>query len=133
MFGGQPHTGQMFDGIPHYAAQAHQVSGVRDNLSVKGIPELGHLDETPYEHDHVDFDSRFIDHSAVPHHEVKYDAHGIQEPLQDSDILNHDTPTYAELLWAYQHGNKDHVDHRALHSGEEVVHHEDVPYYEAPF
>ena len=65
------------------AEQAHhpevRVTGVQDNLSVKGIPELGHLDETPYEHDHVDFESRFIEQSPIPHHEITHDSHGIQE------------------------------------------------------
>ena len=136
-----PGGSQMFDGIPlhtegafyrqpyyeHVAdmqrhdhlmdEQAHhpevQVTGVRDNMSIKGIPELGHLDETPYEHDHVDFDSRFLEHVVVPHREVGHDAHGIQEPAllvrqhlgDDSHThINPDDPTYDELLWTYQHG-----------------------------
>ena len=120
--------------------QAHQVTGVQENLSIKGIPELGHLDETPYEHGHVDFESRFHEYDQVPHHEIGHDAHGIQQilmepimPLDDDQYL-HSNPeiTYDELIWGLQHGEQDHIDHHALHRGEEVVHHEDHPYFEAP-
>ena len=120
------------------------MTGVRDNLSVAGIPELGHLDETPYEHDHADYESRFIDYDVVPHHESGYDSHGIQDVGTTEATRRHlgddahthtrpDEATYDELLWAYQHGRQDHVDHHALFAGEEVVHHEDRPYYESPY
>ena len=122
------------------AEQAHhpevQFTGVQENLSIAGMPELGHLDETAYEHDHVDFESRFHEYQ-VPHHEVGHDAHGIQEEWQVDDNQdytgNPDKMQYDELLWGYQHGDQDHIDHHSLHSGQEVVHHEDIAYFEAPF
>ena len=94
------------------AEQAHhpevKITGMQqENLSVHGIPELGHLDETPYEHDHVDYESRFLERSPVPHHEIGHDTHGLQAaPLE---VVSHlgdvahalDQPTYEELLWAY--------------------------------
>ena len=94
----------------HAAAEAHhpevQVVGVRDNLSVHGAPEIGHLDQTPYEHAHSDFDARFIDHDRVPHGEVAHNVHGIQEVVERAEHNQHvhampSLPSYEELLWAY--------------------------------
>lgn len=68
----------------HRAAEAHhpegQVTGVRENLTMHGFAEadIGHLDETPYEHSHSDFDARFIENERLPHHEVEHDGHGIE-------------------------------------------------------
>ena len=120
MFSSHNDAEQAEDGIPHKFApeapfQRHpNVSQVADNLSIKGLEDLGRLDETPFEHDHVDFDARFFEKSPIPHQEVGHDAHGIQEVVVD-DLLTHggdqdshkhhmpDTPSYEELLWAYQH------------------------------
>ena len=95
------------------AEQAHhpevKITGIQENLSITGMPDLGHLDETPYEHDHVDFEQRFLERSPVPHHEIVHDAHGLQgAPVElagqhlgvdGRTVL--DQPTYEELLWAY--------------------------------
>lgn len=104
------------------------VFGVQRNLTVRGSEGMSHLDVTPYEHDHSDFDARFIEHDRVPHHEVAHDEYGVEHAVVERVHHMPTVPSYEELLWAYQHGagveHEGGYHHREDHS--EVVHHEDV-------
>jgi len=81
-FGGDSHTRRHRQADEHrYAQEAHHpevfVTGVQDNLSIRGAPEIGHLDETPYEYAHSDYESRYMEHDQVPHEEVAHGDHGL--------------------------------------------------------
>jgi hypothetical protein len=103
------------DWNPAYGAHHPEVAvQAKQNLTPRGSPDIGHLDTTPYEHAHSDYESRYLEHDVVPHHEVPHDVHGIQD--HSLPVL----PSYEELLWAYQHGGFHHGD------AEGEVHHEDV-------
>ena len=92
----------------HGDREHHEVHGVRDNLTVHGNPDLSHLDETPFEHAHSDYESRFVEHDVVPHHERAHDEHGIETEEHHESREHHShashmpsLPSYEELLWAY--------------------------------
>jgi hypothetical protein len=88
MFGGH------MDGVEHhdrhYGFEAHRNEADEENLAVHGIPELGHLDTTPYEVQHSDYDARFGEHVVVPHHERAHDTHGLEHAVVSHEAL----PTY---------------------------------------
>ena len=80
-------------------------------MTLHGYGDIGHLDETPYERTHSDFEARFIENPKLPHHEVEHDAHGIEvvetaelhEGVGAEAAAHHmpTLPSYEELLWAY--------------------------------
>jgi len=87
--------GTHHDGLNYHDMEAHYPMEGHSNPAT-----VGHLDETPYEHAHSDFDARFREHDPIPHDEVKHDAHGIEGHfVHDEHAAS--VPSYEELLWAY--------------------------------
>ena len=136
MFGGHSaHVDGMHQQYQDFNGQLNEAQ--QENLTLHGYGDIGHLDETPYERTHSDFEARFIENPKLPHHEVEHDAHGIEvvetaelhEGVGEGAVAPHmpTLPSYEELLWAYQHGG---MQPHSTQVTEEIVRHGDeLPIY----